>query len=158
MTKTKNAFKSTRSLTAAICAALALGAAVSTDAAQGATKFASLAAPRSAVQPRTVSTVALFFDVQSDALTPEAQAVLRDVVRVAEHTQASRIELAAYSAPAEMKRDRFLPSRRAAAVSAYIEQLGFEGDIVAVGGPDPKLPTIGLDDTLNRRVVLNFTG
>jgi len=158
MTKSKKAFKSARSLTAAICAALLLGTLVSADASQAATKYASLAAPHRAQAPRAVNTVALFFDVQSAELTPEAQAIVRDAVKAAERVQARRIELAAYSAPDELKRDRLLAAHRAAAVKAYMEQLGFEGDVVAAGGPEPRLVSIGLgDDVLNRRVVLRLS-
>ena len=158
MSKSKNAFKSACSLAAAVCAALVVGVVIDAGASQAATKYASLAAQHRAQPVRAADTIALFFDVQSAELTPEAQAIVREAVKSAERVQASRIELTAYSAPDELKRDRLLASHRAAAVRAYMEQLGFEGDVVAVGGPDPHLVSIGLnDDTLSRRVILRLS-
>jgi|SRR5262249_14574151 len=135
-------------LAAAFGAALLIGGVVGADASRAA-----------ATAPLQVTNVVLFFDEQSAELTLEAQAIVRSVVKAAERTQAGRIELSAFSAPDEAKQDALLAAHRAAAVAALIERLGFEGDIVAVGGPEPKLAPIGVgDDTLDRRVVLRVSG
>jgi outer membrane protein OmpA-like peptidoglycan-associated protein len=102
--------------------------------------------------------IAVFFDWQSAELTADAKAILRDTVEAARRGRSTRIELTAFSAVDESDRDRLLAARRAASVKAEIEGLGFKGEIVAIGGQAPKLPSPSIDaaDTFNRRVVLRL--
>src|SRR5262249_32525754 len=108
------------------------------------------------IAPRNIM---LFFDEDSAALTDEAKIIVHDAVRAAERDGSFRIALTAFSARNELKRDPQLTARRAAAVRREIEDFGFEGDVVATGGPEPKLLSLRLgDDTLDRRVVIRVEG
>ena len=109
-----------------------------------------------AVTPRNI---VLFFDEDSAALTDDAVVIVHDAVRAAERAGSFRIALTAFSARGELKRDPQLAARRAAAVRRVIEDFGFDGDVVASGGQNPKLLSASLrDDTLNRRVVIQLDG
>ena len=102
--------------------------------------------------------IGVFFDWQSAELTNDAKEILRDTVEAARRARSTRIELTAFSAMDESVRDKLLAARRAASVRAEIARLGFKGEIVAMGGQAPKLPSpsIGTSDAFSRRVVLRL--
>ena len=105
-------------------------------------------------RPAAPQTVALFFDVQSPFLTPEARKVVLSAVDTAERAHAGRIELAAYAAPDEIARDPDLVARRAATVKEQIANYGFQGLVIVDDeASDPPLATIA-DDTFQRMAIL----
>jgi len=104
--------------------------------------------------PATPETVALFFDVQSPFLSPEARKIVLGTVDAAERMHAGRIELAAYAAPDEIARDPALVARRAATVKEQIANYGFQGLVIVDDeASDPPLTAIA-NDTFQRMAIL----
>ena len=99
-------------------------------------------------------TVALFFDVQSPFLSPDARKIVLGAVDAAERAHAGRIELAAYAAPDEIARDPALAARRAATVKEQIANYGFQGLVIVDDeASDPPLTAIA-NDTFHRMAIL----
>ena len=98
--------------------------------------------------------MALFFDVQSPYLSPEARKIVLGAVDAAERTHAGRIDLAAYAAPDEIARDPALVARRAATVKEQIANYGFQGLVIVDDETsDPPLMAIA-NDTFHRMAIL----
>jgi hypothetical protein len=108
--------------------------------------------------PSKPEMVALFFDIESAALTPEAKTIVLSAVDAAERAHAQQIVLAAYAAPDESARDPELSARRAAAVKQQIADFGFQG-LVVVDEEAPDLPLVGVGaDTFDRSATLRLGG
>ena len=122
----------------------------------GCTVAVSAGAQISRPAPAAPETVALFFDVQSPYLSPDARKIVLSAVDAAERAHAKRIELAAYAAPDEIARDPALAARRAATVKEQIANYGFQGLVIVDDeASDPPLTAIA-NDTFPRMAILRF--
>jgi outer membrane protein OmpA-like peptidoglycan-associated protein len=102
--------------------------------------------------------VAVFFEPESAALTPEGKTVVLYALDAAERADARTITLAAFASDDESARDPELAARRASAVKSAIAERGFDG-IVFVDQEAPELPLVGTgDDTFGRSAILRVGG
>ena len=131
-------------------AAILAGLLATSVGAQGLRQI-SLSAP----PPRAV---VLFFDLNSDRLTPEANAIVRSAVNSAERAQADQIEVATYAAADESASNPGLAARRAATLKEQIAKYGFEGSVVIdEEASDVRLAGPG-EETFDRRAILRVGG
>jgi outer membrane protein OmpA-like peptidoglycan-associated protein len=101
-------------------------------------------------------TVALFFDVESAALSPDAKTIVVSAADAAERAHVKQIALAAYAAPDESAHHPELAARRAAAVKEEIVRHGFEGAVI-VDEEAPELRILGVgDEVIQRSVILHL--
>ena len=111
--------------------------------------------PISMTAPPAAETRALFFDMRSAALSPDAKSIVLSAVDAAERSHAKRIVIAAYAADEESARDTNLAARRADVVRQQIANFGYQGTVVIdQEGPELRLEGLG-DGSLDRRVMLS---
>ena len=102
--------------------------------------------------------VAVFFEPESAALTPEGKTVVLHALDAAERAAARTIVLAAFASDDEFGRDPELAARRAAAVKAAIAERGF-GGVVFVDQEAPEIPLVGTgDDSFGRSAIIRLGG
>jgi outer membrane protein OmpA-like peptidoglycan-associated protein len=101
-------------------------------------------------------TVAVFFEPESAALTPEGETVVVQAVDAAERADARTIALAAFASDEETARQPELAARRAAAVKSAIAERGF-GGIVFVDQEAAEIPLLATgDDAFGRTAILRL--
>ncbi|MDJ0943451.1 MAG: OmpA family protein [Kiloniellales bacterium] len=122
---------------------------------------ASAAAPQGGEAPGSPGTFIVFFDIDTAALSPEAEEILAEVVRAANESSSAKIRAAGHAdlaGPSDYNES--LAKRRADAVVQYLVQSGVDKLRLESEGFGERKPLIPTDEDefqlQNRRVEIQF--
>ncbi len=118
------------------------------------------AAEQATVLTPAAKTFVVYFDFDSDTLTPEAQATLAEALRYAEGIEGARLEIAGHTDRAgSQSYNEHLAARRSAAVAGEMSVIGPAAVKVAhFGEMRPAITTEdGVKEARNRRVEITIS-